>query len=145
MKNLILLVAAVVSLCLASCGSVRHTSTTVPVDTEIASVSKADLKVSQQKISYTFKPSKAVRRCGEKNVIRTAVAEALKANGNADVMVAFQYEIKKTRNLFGRSKIKYVIVEGYPATYVNIVPGKKHVTTDCCGRNVCVSVEPANK
>ena len=65
-----------------------------------------------------------MRRCGQKAVIATAVAEALKANGNADVLVGFQYEIKKTRNFFGRNNIKYVTVEGYPATYVNVTPLK---------------------
>ncbi|MDE5685469.1 MAG: hypothetical protein K2I26_02810 [Paramuribaculum sp.] len=124
MKKLLICAVAAASLSLASCSSIRHTSTTVPVETEIRSHSTADLKVSQKKISYTYKPSKAVRRCGQKAVIATAVAEALKANGNADVLVGFQYEIKKTRNFFGRNNIKYVTVEGYPATYVNITPLK---------------------
>lgn len=115
---------AVGMLTLASCSSISHTSTTIPVQTEIKSKSNADLSVSQKKITYTFKPSKAVRRCGQKAVISTAVAEALKANGNADVLVAFEYEIKKTRNFFGKTNIKYVTVTGYPATYTNIKPVK---------------------
>lgn len=116
--------AAIIAVGACSCSSVRHTSTTVPVQTEVTSVSTADLKVSQQKISYTLKPSKAVRRCGTKAVISTAVAEALKANGNADVLVGMQYEIKKTKNFFGVNNIKYVTVTGYPATYVNVTPVK---------------------
>lgn len=104
---------------LSSCSSVRHTSTTVDVDTKVVAAATADLNVSSKKISYTLKPSSAVKRSGEKNVIKTAVAEALKANGNADVLVGFQYEIKRTRNIFGCSRIKYVTVEGYPATYQN--------------------------
>lgn len=109
---------------LGSCSSVRHTATEIPVNAQVVSTSTADLKVSQKKISFMFKPSKAVRRCGEKAVIQTAVAEALKANGDADVLVAFQYEIKKSRNFFGHKSIKYVLVEGYPATYTNIAPAK---------------------
>ena len=109
---------------LASCSSIRHTSTTVDVNTTVVSNGTADLKVSQHKISYTFKPSKAVRRTGEKHVIETAVAEALSVNGNADVLVGFQYEIKKSKNFFGKKTIKYVTVEGYPATYVNIQTAK---------------------
>ncbi|MCM1022144.1 MAG: hypothetical protein NC343_07650, partial [Muribaculum sp.] len=100
------------------------TATTIPVETCVTNVSTADLAVSTQKISYTLKPSKAIRRGGEKNCIRTAVSEALKANGNADVLVAMQYEIKKTKNLFGKTTIKYVIVEGYPATYKNFQTAK---------------------
>ena len=118
-KKLIIAVAAIATLGLASCSSLRHTATTQPVDTEVVSRNTADLEVAPQKISYTFRPSKAVRRCGEKAVIKTAVAEALKANGNADVMVGSQYEIKKTKNFFGKTNIKYVTVEGYPATYKN--------------------------
>ncbi len=121
----VLIVALFATLGLASCSSVKHTSTTVDVDTSVSSKNTADLVVAPQKISYTLKPSKAVRRCGEKAVIKTAVAEALKANGNADVLVGFQYEIKKTKNFFGKTNIKYVTVEGYPATYTNIQPVRK--------------------
>lgn len=118
-KYLYLAVVSFATLGLASCSSIRHTASIQPVDTHIVSTSTADLDVASQKISYTFKPSKAVRRTGEKAVIKTAVAEALKANGNADVMVGFQYEIKKTKNFFGKTNIKYITVEGYPATYKN--------------------------
>lgn len=118
-KYLYLSVVSLATLGLASCSSIKHTSTTVPVDTEIMSKTTADLNVSSNKISYTFRPSKAVRRTGEKAVIKTAVAEALKENGNADVLVGFQYEMKKTKNFFGKTNIKYITVEGYPATYSN--------------------------
>lgn len=124
MKKLLLSALVVMALCATSCSSVKHTSTTIPVETSVVSNATADLSVQQKKISYTLKPSKAVRRTGEKGVMQTAVAEALKANGNADVLVGFQYEIKKKRNLFGKTKIKYVTVEGYPATYTNIKPAK---------------------
>lgn len=124
MKKIALCAAIVLALGLGSCSSVHHTATEIPVNAQVVSTSTADLKVSQKKISFMFKPSKAVRRCGEKAVIQTAVAEALKANGDADVLVAFQYEIKKSRNFFGHKSIKYVLVEGYPATYTNIAPAK---------------------
>lgn len=102
-----------------SCSTISKTASTLPVETTITNTSTADLVVSSHKITYTLKPSKAIRRGGEKNCIKTAVAEALKASGNADVLVAMQYEIKKTKNLFGKTTIKYVTVEGYPATYKN--------------------------
>lgn len=122
MKKILLGAAIVLALGATSCSSIKHTSTNIPVETSVISRSTADLAVQPGKISYTYRPGKAVRRTGEKNVIQTAVAEALKANGNADVLVGFQYELKKTRNFFGRNNIKYVTVEGYPATYVNIRP-----------------------
>lgn len=132
MKKIILSMAAVAAIVgMSSCSSIRHTSTTVPVETSVTSASSADLIVSEKKISYTFRPSAAYRRTGEKAVIKTAVAEALKANGEADVLVGFQYEIKKKTNLFGRTKIKYVTVEGYPASYKNITP----MALPCCNQN----------
>lgn len=126
MKKPLLLLAASACLLLSttSCSTISRTSSTVPVETSVNSYSSADLKVAPTKISYTYKPSRAVRRGGDKNVINTAVAAALKDNGNADVLVGMQYEMKKTRNFFGVSKIKYVTVEGYPATYKNIHPVK---------------------
>ncbi|MDE5871821.1 MAG: hypothetical protein K2H22_07760, partial [Muribaculaceae bacterium] len=71
---------------------------------------------------YKYIPNRPVRRSGEKNVIKAAVAEALKANGDADVLVAMQYEIKIKKGFFGQKTIKYVIVKGYPAKYTNIKP-----------------------
>lgn len=103
---------------LSSCSTIRKTSTSVNVATPVLTETVADLQVNPTKISYTLKPNKAIRKGGEKNVVMAAVAEALKENGNADVMIGMQYEIKKTRGLFG-TKIKYVTVTGYPATYTN--------------------------
>lgn len=103
---------------LSSCSTIRKTSTSVNVATPVLTETVADLQVNPTKISYTLKPNKAIRKGGEKNVVKAAVAEALKENGNADVMIGMQYEIKKTRGLFG-TKIKYVTVTGYPATYTN--------------------------
>lgn len=122
MKKLFLGAFVALALCATSCSSIKHTATTIPVETNVVSKASAQLSVQPEKISFTYKPSKAVRRTGENGVIETAVSEALKANGNADVLVGFQYEIKKTRNFFGKQSIKYVIVEGYPATYTNIKP-----------------------
>ena len=124
MKKVLLPAAVCVCMLLGatSCSTVTHTSQVVPVQTEVQSVSTAQLNVSPRKISYTYRPSKAVRRGGDKNVVRMAVAQALKENNNADVLVGMQYEMKKTRNIFGVSSVKYVIVEGYPATYTNINP-----------------------
>lgn len=115
MKKLLFLAAAA-ALTLSSCSSISHTATTLDVANDLTSNSTAELNVAPTKITYTFNPGSEYKRAGDKAVIRAAVAKALEANGNADVLVAPQYEIKR-----GRS-IKYVTVKGYPATYKNIHP-----------------------
>lgn len=126
MKKSILALCIAGALSLASCSTISKTAAVADVATPVTACTTAELKVSSQKITYTFKPSKAIRRGGDKNVIAAAVSEALKANGNADVLVGMQYEMKKTRNFFGRKNIKYVTVTGYPATYTNFAPTQNH-------------------
>lgn len=114
-------IAAIAALALSSCSTITHTASTEAVDTEVYNRSNADLKVSPKKITYTFTPNNTYRRAGEKAVLRAAVAKALETNGDADVLVAPQFEVKKTRGLF-TTKVKYVTVKGYPATYTNVHP-----------------------
>lgn len=118
-KHFLIAMAAVAVLSLGSCSTVSHTASTEAVDTEIFNRSTADLDVAAQKITFTYTPDAAHRRAGKKAVIRAAVAKALEANGDADVLVAPEYEIKETSGLFTR-KIKYVTVKGYPAKYRNV-------------------------
>lgn len=115
-KSILFLAIAVIAL--SSCSTITHTATTYNVDTEIYNRTTADLKISDQKITYTFNPTDMYRRAGDGAVKRAAVAKALEQAGNADVLVAPQFEIKKKRGLF-TSKILQVIVTGHPATYVN--------------------------
>ena len=75
----------------------------------------ADLDVSPTKITFFYIPSKTVLVCGYDNVINTAVREALLANGDADVLVSMETQVKY--NSVG--EIESVIVSGYPARYVN--------------------------
>ena len=75
----------------------------------------ADLNVSPTKISYFLIPSKTVVQGGYDNVINTAVREALLANGNADVLVALETQVKYD----AAGEIESVTVTGYPATYTN--------------------------
>jgi hypothetical protein len=49
------------------------------------------------------------------NVVNNAVTDALKQNGNADVLVHMTYDA----TLKKRGKVKKVVVSGYPATYKN--------------------------
>lgn len=79
------------------------------------SVLFADLDVSPTKISYFMIPTKTVLAAGEDNVIETAVREALLENGNADVLVSMNKQVKY--NTMG--EIESVTVTGYPAKYVN--------------------------
>ena len=75
----------------------------------------ADLDVSPTKISFFFIPSKTVINGGEDNVINTAVREALLANGNADVLVGLEKQLKYN----DKGEVESITVTGYPAKYVN--------------------------
>lgn len=69
-------------------------------------------------------PSKTVVMGGYDNVINTAVREALLANGNADVLVALETQIKYDKE----GQIESVTVTGYPAKYVNFRnPGDEYL------------------
>lgn len=75
---------------------------------------QADLEVSPTKISYDMKVSQNVRVGGEKNIIATAVREALALN-NADVLISFESQL----NYDASGEIRSVNITGYPAKYVN--------------------------
>lgn len=75
----------------------------------------ADLEVSPTKITYFMMPSTTVANAGYDNVINTAVREALLANGDADVLVALETQVKYDKE----GKIESVTVTGYPAKYTN--------------------------
>ena len=75
----------------------------------------ADLDVAPAKISFFYIPSKTVVNAGTDNVIDSAVHEALLANGNADVLVGLEKQIKYTPE----GQIESITVTGYPAKYVN--------------------------
>lgn len=75
----------------------------------------ADLNVSEEKISFFYIPSKTVVAGGYNNIINTAVREALVANGNADVLVALETQVKYDSS----GVIESVVITGYPAKYTN--------------------------
>ena len=75
----------------------------------------ADLDVSPTKISFFFLPSQTVINGGVDNVVNTAVREALLANGNADVLVALEQQIKYNTE----GKVESITISGYPAKYTN--------------------------
>lgn len=117
MKKLFFFLLA--ALTLASCSlpsKLINTATyTKPSAIQPASAVLADLDVSPTKITYFMLPSKTVLDGGLDNVIDTAVREALLANGNADVLVAMNTQIKYNAQGVPES----ITVTGYPATYVN--------------------------
>lgn len=118
LKNFIFL-CGIVALCMTSCTTITKTATSMDVESALNSNSEADLDVQNSRISFTYFPTASIRRGGTLNVKAAAVAEALKANGNGDVLVEPQFEIRVSKNLFGIKKIKSVIVTGYPAKYKN--------------------------
>lgn len=114
----VFLVCGIVTLCLSSCTTITKTASSIEVESCLKSETNTDMEVENSRISYTYYPKKSVRRAGLKNVKATAVAEALKANGNGDVLVEPQFETRIRRGLLG-TKIKSVTVTGYPAKYKN--------------------------
>ena len=84
----------------------------------------ADLQVSPEKILFLYIPSNTVLQGGESNVVSSAVREALLSNGNADVLVALESQIKYGED----GKIESITVTGYPAKYVNFRnPGDEYL------------------
>lgn len=122
MKKLVL-PAIVVAFAMTSCSTVEKTSTSIDVLNSLTSKTTAELVVSQSRISYNYHPSKRIRRGGPQNCKSAAVSEALRNNGNADVLVAPEFTTRISHGLFF-SKIKEIIVTGYPATYKQFVTAK---------------------
>ena len=90
------------------------TYSTVNVLEPVAAVF-ADLDVSPTKISFFYIPSQTVVNAGADNVIDSAIREALVSNGNADVLIGLEKQIKYTPE----GQIESITVTGYPAKYVN--------------------------
>lgn len=115
-----ILIAISIAAMFASCSTLRKsTATTMNVETSISSYNNAELIVSDQKIDYTYTPTKADRKAGFNHIVTNAVAAALKENNNADVLVQKQHEVIYRVNMFGCKKIKSVTISGYPAVYRN--------------------------
>ncbi len=113
MKKFLLMATVVAAMFATSCSSIQNTATTKNVDSKIVSVMTADMMVGPR-VSYTLNPTAAQRKAGDKSVKAAAVAALLEQNGGADVLVAPEFEIKRTNG-----KVNYVKVSGRPATYVN--------------------------
>ncbi len=109
---------AIASLALSSCSTVYKTASQRDVTAPVVAAAIADFEVSPKKITYTLVPTRKVRAGGTQNCINTAVSEALKTNGDGDVLIETQQAIIKRSGLL-KKKIKSVTVTGYPAKYKN--------------------------
>lgn len=123
MKKFLFLSFIFVTLTVTSCRITNLTASYQDPKSTINTATVADLDVSNERITYTFKASAQVRRGGNSNVIRTAIREALRVNGGGDVLVGLEYITLSKAPLLARifllSPICEVTVSGYPATYKN--------------------------
>lgn len=128
-KSLFIIVAAMFASCSvtapATMAKLTNTSTHSKMQIVQPTVAVlADLEVSPNKITYFFLPSQTVVNGGFDNVVNTAVREALIANGNADVLVALEQQVKYT----AEGAVESITVSGYPAKYINFrSPGDEYL------------------
>ena len=118
MKKLSFLFLVVLAISVTSCKGTAVSATYQDPSSYINTATVADLEVSNERISYTFQPSKEVIRGGNQNIIKAAIREALRANGGGDVLVDLEYIIVYSPFFWSRV-IDEVTVSGYPAKYTN--------------------------
>ena len=107
------------ALVLTSCQTIVKTAKTIDAQSDIKSITVADLRVSEKRVTATIDPvTSDLRRGGDLNLKRAVEAMALEKGGNADVLLEPRYVVKKHRGFF-RSKITYISVSGRPAFYEN--------------------------
>lgn len=106
-------------LLLSSCTTVTKTARTAEMEPSLYSATVADLvPTTDERITYTMEPSKAIQRGGIDNIKNAVEAEALAEYGNADVLLEPQYVISKQQGLL-RNKVSSITVSGRPAYYTN--------------------------
>lgn len=110
MKKISFALAAFCILGLASCSTTNYTATQVTPTNVAFTNTIANLEVGQR-VTFRYNVTSDVRKGGLKNCKAAAIAEMLKANGNADLIVApeFKYD----------NPITYIEVTGRPACYTN--------------------------
>ena len=115
MKKLTLGLFSGLLLLTASCTSVKHTATTVPVETQIVSFTVADLDVAPQKVSKSVNwDYKLFCRPNLSELKQNAEAALLDEVGG-DVLVEPEYIIERRGCMRGGT----VTVVGYPAKFQN--------------------------
>lgn len=133
MKRFFILCA--VAFCAFSCSTYTYTPTThttpvvqsksklintasytdVNIQTPVVPPVIADLDISKNKIKYHEFPSEALLKTDFENILNTAIKNALEINGNADVLIGLEYQVKTN----DAGVIETVTVTGYPAKYTN--------------------------
>ena len=146
MKKIFFLCLAALSLALVSCGTVASTPKLVNTSTSARGSASlyvvpvcADLQVSEQKISFFMPVTANLRAGGEKNVIDSAVKEALEQNGDADVLVGLQTQLKYKDN----GDIESIAISGYPAKYVNFRNAPEELLKAMQGKESTESSRPS--
>ena len=121
MKKILFLSLMFVAFAATSCKTIHATAEYKDPTTFLRNVTVADLDVADERISFTFAPSRDVRRGGDQNVIKAAIREALRVNGGGDVLVDLEYITVTKPGLFSfmLSPIREITVSGYPAKYKN--------------------------
>ena len=119
MKNLYSIIGLSVLMLMSSCVTTTKTARTAETSTSIKNATVADLKVADQRITYTMTPSKEIQRAGLSNVKQAAIQEALTKNGNADVMVEPEFVISMKNNFIFGKEVTSITVTGRPAYYTN--------------------------
>ncbi len=114
MKKVFLAVMVVMAT-VTSCTTTTKTARTESIPYAMYNANVADLEVGPR-VTYTFSPNREIRRGGEDNCKRAAIQEALKAGGDADLLVEPQFVVSKRKGMFG-TKITSVTVSGRPAKY----------------------------
>ncbi|MBR4677134.1 MAG: hypothetical protein IKO99_03930 [Bacteroidales bacterium] len=111
-KKTLLIIAVAFSF--ASCSTTIRTAKSYDVSGSVSSgTNTAELTISTKKAALKdWEPKGKIKGGGKENVKQAAIAELLQQNGDADVLVApqFEYTIKK-------GEIKKITVTGYPAKY----------------------------
>ena len=123
LKNVMkkILVSVLVAMALTGCGSFKRQvctakSSDVSVANSVVAIT-ADLEISSEKIVYTYRPSVAVSNGGFENIKNWAIREALRENGDADVLIALEQQVEYDEQ--GRCVL--ITVSGFPARYTKFL------------------------
>ena len=99
MKKSSLLLLILLAVAATSCKTIRSTAEYKDPTTFLRNATVADLDVADTRISFTFVPSRQVRRGGDYNVIKAAIREALRLNGGGDVLVDLDTKINSDSSI----------------------------------------------
>lgn len=145
MKTKFIIICITTAVVLSGCVTARKVSSREErVGISIESKAAADLAISPQKIQYTYYPTSDVKGTDLDNIIKTAIAKALEACNNADVLVEMNYNVTGKLMLWGKWKVESIVLTGYPAYYTNfrsISESGEIIPYDNSRRGVVVDVQ----